>query len=433
MEKDIIIDGRRGTRQKNLGNRQRFVDRYKQQVKKAATENINRRTITDIAGGGDVSVPIGSTDEPSFQLDPATGKRVYVLPGNREYVAGDTIPIPDESGGGGGREGADQGDGMDEFRFILTRDEFMNIYFEEMELPNLVKTGLGKSNLEITHRAGFSKSGPMTNVDLRRTMRNSMGRRSALHRPSDGEMEEVLDGIEILTARERRSADEEHMLEVLRAELTRLKRARTIVPFIDEIDVRYRRFEKRPAPVTKAVMFCLMDVSASMSEAKKMLAKRFFLLLYMFLEWEYEEVTIVFIRHTTEAAEVDEKSFFTDQRTGGTVVSTALILARKIIEERYMSGGWNLYVAQASDGENFSGDTALCVQVLKERLLPFLQYFAYVEIPEVGPFSESGKSNSSLWESYTPIAQAHEFFKMKLIYGPGDIYPVLKDLFAKQS
>jgi len=433
MKQDLIIDGRKGARQKNLGNRQRFVDRYKQQVKKAVTENINRRTITDIAGGKDVSVPIGSTDEPSFQLDPATGKRIYVFPGNREYVAGDTIPIPDESGGGGGREGADQGDGMDQFRFVLTRDEFMNIYFEEMELPNLVKTSLGKTNLEITHRAGFSKSGPMTNVDLRRTMRNSMGRRSALHRPSDRDMEEVMDGIEILEAIERRSADEEHMLAVLTMELKRLERVRTVVPFIDEIDVRFRRFEKRPAPVTKAVMFCLMDVSASMHEAKKMLAKRFFLLLYMFLEWEYEEVTIVFIRHTTEAEEVDENSFFTDQRTGGTVVSTALIKACEIIEERFLSGEWNLYVAQASDGDNYSGDTALCVKVLTERLLPFLQYFAYVEIPEVGPYSESGKSNSSLWESYAPIAATHEFVKMKLIYGPGDIYPVLKDLFAKHS
>ena len=104
-------------------------------------------------------------------------------------------------------------------------------------------------------------------------------------------------------------------------------------------------------------MFCLMDVSASMDEDKKDLAKRFFTLLYLFLTRKYGEVDLIFIRHTDDAEEVDEETFFHDTRSGGTVVYSALELADKIRAERYASG-WNVYAAQASDGDAFGADPA---------------------------------------------------------------------------
>ena len=95
------------------------------------------------------------------------------------------------------------------------------------------------------------------------------------------------------------------------------------IPFLDPIDVRFNRFEAVPKPITQAVMFCLMDVSGSMSEEMKDLAKRFFMLLYLFIQRRYRHVEIVFIRHTHHAEEVDEDTFFYSRETGGTVVSTA--------------------------------------------------------------------------------------------------------------
>ena len=83
-----------------------------------------------------------------------------------------------------------------------------------------------------------------------------------------------------------------------------------MIPYIDPLDVRYRRFEAHPKPVAQAVMFCLMDVSGSMTEHMKDLAKRFYVLLYIFLKRRYKNVDVVFIRHTHQAQEVDEDTFF---------------------------------------------------------------------------------------------------------------------------
>ena len=128
------------------------------------------------------------------------------------------------------------------------------------------------------------------------------------------------------------------------------------MPFLDEIDLRYRHRITVPQPIARAVMFCLMDVSASMDEEKKDLAKRFFTLLYLFLTRKYEKVDLVFIRHTEDAEEVDEERFFHDPQTGGTVVYSALELMHEIVQARYPSSAWNIYAAQASDGDAFGAD-----------------------------------------------------------------------------
>ncbi len=116
-------------------------------------------------------------------------------------------------------------------------------------------------------------------------------------------------------------------------------------------------------------MFCLMDVSGSMDEEKKNIAKRFFTLLYLFLTRTYEHIDVVFIRHHTVAEEVDEENFFHSRETGGTVVSSALKLMRKVIEQRYANGLWNIYGAQASDGDNWLEDSVLCYDLLSEQIL----------------------------------------------------------------
>jgi uncharacterized sporulation protein YeaH/YhbH (DUF444 family) len=182
-------------------------------------------------------------------------------------------------------------------------------------------------------------------------------------------------------------------------------------------------------------MFCLMDVSGSMGEREKDLAKRFFMLLHLFLKRRYERLDIVFIRHTHDAQEVDEHTFFYSRQSGGTIVSTALEEMQKIVHERYATGEWNIYAAQASDGYTQTGDASRCVDLLNQELMPICQYYAYIEIldeREMEVFS-SEESGAELWRAYRTVAKDWKNFATKRIAKPADIFPVFRELFAKEG
>ena len=217
----------------------------------------------------------------------------------------------------------------------------------------------------------------------------------------------------------------------LAREIERLKRRQRAIPFLDPIDVRYSRFSPVLVPRAKAVMFCLMDVSASMGEREKELAKRFFILLHLFLKRKYERVDIVFIRHTDEAAEVNEQEFFYGRETGGTVVSSALKEMIAIREARFPIGDWNVYCAQASDGDNSGSDSRECVALLSQAILPLAQYYAYIEIADEG--SSLDESHKELWRSYAQLKEAEQGFAMARVADRSDIYPVFRKLFARQT
>jgi uncharacterized sporulation protein YeaH/YhbH (DUF444 family) len=194
------------------------------------------------------------------------------------------------------------------------------------------------------------------------------------------------------------------------------------VPFLDPFDLRYRNRVREPKPTSKAVMFCLMDVSGSMDESRKDLAKRFFILLYLFLSRHYEKTEVVFIRHHTQAAEVTEDEFFHATESGGTVVSSALTLMNDIIRERYMGSEWNIYGAQASDGDNWQQDSSKCRELLDSKILPLVRYYAYVQVAD---------EDQNLWEEYTRVRDANAHFAMQKIVTPSQIFPVFRDLFKK--
>ena len=211
----------------------------------------------------------------------------------------------------------------------------------------------------------------------------------------------------------------------LEADIARLKKRVEAVPFVDEFDLRYHNRVTRPRPKTQAVMFCLMDVSGSMSEQRKDIAKRFFILLHYFLTRTYEHIQVVFIRHHTTASEVDEENFFHSRETGGTVVSSALALMNEIIEERYPLADWNIYAAQASDGDNWPKDSGQCRELLTEQILPKTQYYAYVQI--------ESEQQQQLWQEYDSIREAHPHFAMQKIIERADIYPVFRRLMKKRE
>jgi uncharacterized sporulation protein YeaH/YhbH (DUF444 family) len=199
------------------------------------------------------------------------------------------------------------------------------------------------------------------------------------------------------------------------------------------VDLRYNRYEPTPQPNAQAVMFCLMDVSGSMTEDMKDLAKRFFLLLHMFLHRRYEKVELVFIRHTSEAKEVDEETFFHSRETGGTIVSSALVEMKRIVAERYPVEAWNIYAAQASDGDNYGNDGLVCLELLQDDILPVTQYFAYIEVYDArqAEIFLSNQNVSDLWKDYEKAASAHPNFAMKRVFSKADVFPVFHQLFAK--
>lgn len=427
-----FIDRRLNPKDKNLGNRQRFIRRARDQIRRVINDSIKDRKIADVDSGETITIPTRPIHEPRFRHSSKGGFREGVLGGNKEFSPGDRIRKPQGGQGEGrGKEGADEGEGDDAFQFALSRDEFLDLFFEDLELPDLVKKELQELEAAKPKRAGFATAGTPTRLAIRRTMRNSLGRRLVLHRPAEAELKEVEDLIRQI----EESGDEEHPgLEALYARAEALSRRRRLVAFIDPLDIRYRRYQPQPAPNSKAVMFCLMDVSGSMGEREKDLAKRFFILLHLFLRRQYDRIDLVFIRHTHHASVVDEDTFFYSRETGGTVVSTALNEMLKEVKERYSPNEWNIYAAQASDGENFAGDSEYCAKLLREKIMPLTQYYAYVEIldeREIELFANP-QVGAALWRSYRGVSGEFANFAMKRVGRPGDIYPVFRELFAKK-
>jgi uncharacterized sporulation protein YeaH/YhbH (DUF444 family) len=417
-----LIDRRPNSRGKSAVNRERFLRRYKAQIQGAVKKMIGERRIADMEKGGEVRVPRKDISEPQFGFGHG-GDREFVLPGNREYVVGDKIPRPEGSNGRGSGDEGGTGESEDAFVFSLSREEFMQIFFDDLELPNLARTAIGRSERKKSVRAGFAKTGVPANLAVVRTLKQSLARRIALA----GGLKREMQDLNAAFAHAVALGQAEEAARIFE-ELAHLERRRGIHPFIDEPDLRYRNRVLRPEPIARAAMFCLMDVSASMDEDKKDLAKRFFTLLYLFLTRKYQEVDLVFIRHTDDAEEVDEDRFFHDTRSGGTVVLSALELAEKIRRERYATG-WNVYAAQASDGDAFGADPARSARFLREHLLPATRYYTYLELAAPSTHERS----STLWAEYERIAESTRNFAMRRASEREQIYPVFRDLFKKDS
>ena len=430
MTRQHIIDRRLAGKNKSVGNRERFLRRYKDQVREAVQRAINGRSIRDIEKGEDIAIPKKDLSQPVFHHGQG-GIRDVVHPGNREYVKGDRIEKPQGGQGQGSGQGqaSDSGEGEDDFVFSLSKEEFMQVFFEDLALPNMVKTALAEVPEWKSHRAGFSSDGTPNNLHVVRSMRGALGRRIALGASTKGEVKELEARLAELRAAPvtgddaliRERAEE---IEAIEAKLQHLYGRLKGIPFLDPIDLRFRSRVKVPVPTTKAVMFCVMDVSGSMDEQRKELSKRFFILLYLFLTRHYDKIELVFIRHHTQAQEVTEDEFFHATETGGTVVSSALVLLDEIIRARYPTSEWNLYVAQASDGDNWHHDSSRCREIIEDKILPLVRYYAYVQVAQ---------TEQNLWDEYLVLAEQHKHFAMRKVLDASQIYPVFRELFKKEG
>ncbi|MFO6298650.1 YeaH/YhbH family protein [Rahnella selenatireducens] len=417
-----FIDRRLNGKNKSAVNRQRFLRRYKSQIKQSIAGAINKRSVTDVDSGESVSIPNADINEPMFHQGRG-GLRHRVHPGNDHFVQNDRIERPQGGGGGGSGQGeaSQDGEGEDEFSFQISKDEYLDLLFEDLALPNLRKNQHKQLTEFKTHRSGYTSNGVPANISVVRSLQNSLARRTAMTAGKKRELRELESTLTEVEHSEPAQLLEE---ERLRKEIAELRAKIAKTPFIDTFDLRYRNYERRPEPSSQAVMFCLMDVSGSMDQATKDMAKRFYILLYLFLSRTYKNVDVVYIRHHTQAKEVDEQEFFYSQETGGTIVSSALKLMDEVIQERYDPAQWNIYAAQASDGDNWADDSPLCHQLLAQKILPMVRYYSYIEITR--------RAHQTLWREYEVLQEKFDNFAMQHIREQEDIYPVFRELFHKQ-
>ncbi|WP_020526321.1 YeaH/YhbH family protein [Flexithrix dorotheae] len=414
-----IIDRRKNSKGKSLNNRQKFLKRVEGQIKKALPEILSQEKIKDSHNGGKVKVPVKGIKEHSFSHDPGSGNKNIVRPGNDKFVEGDRVPKPKQGRGSGRGKGSNSPEiTEDEFVVELSREEFLAYFFEDLELPNMVKKYMQSTDSFKNRRAGYVKYGVPSRLNVKTSYQQSLARQIALKGAFQQKIKELEEKI-------KKEKDKEKK-KMLQDELEERKKHMRTIPFFEEVDLRYNNFEKVPLPTTSAVMFCIMDVSASMGFHEKDIAKRFFTLLYIFLTKQYKNVEIVFIRHHTVAKEVDEEEFFNSRESGGTVVAPSLELMHKIIRERYDVDQWNIYCCQATDGDVWSDRDAVdCGRIVERDLLPVIQYMAYLEIND-------HDIDGSLWQVYSRFKEKAQF-SMRNIYDVSQIWPVFKGLFRKNK
>ena len=427
-----IIDRRLNPPGKSIINRQKFLKRAKQQIKETIQNSIGSKEMKDIGNNEKVTIKRKDTSEPSFRQNPNSGDRQRVLPGNKEYSVGDKIDKPKGGSGKGGSGEKNEGDPdgpdiIEEFEFHLTRQEFIEYLFEDLELPDFIKENIEGANQFKPGREGYSNSGSPANLNIPQTFKKSIGRKIALNRPSNDDIADLRNKIEAEEKKGKNPTD----LYVLLDEL--LKKQKTI-PFIEENDLKYNFWTAKPQPINKAVMFCLMDVSGSMGEKEKDVSKRFFLLLYLFLERKYDSIDLRFIRHTTTAEEVDEKTFFYDKVSGGTKISAGLEVIEQIIEKDYPVDKWNIYVAQCTDGDNTTQDNMIVEKMLTESILPAVQYYAYIQISNYHHDSHAAAMgygySYSAWPVYKKLDDQYKKMVCRQVEDKNKIWPIFQELFS---
>lgn len=446
----FYIDRRNAAKHKSAPNRAKLLKRTKAFVKQAAPTALG----SSVTGGGyttkqlsPIKVAQSALEEPWFAYS-RSGDAPTVYIGNKEYERGDEIPIPDEDDGDGDGDGAGNGDnGEDDFIVNVAANEFLDLFFEDCELPNLEHEKLTQKLDTKQQPAGYSTQGNPAQLSVIRSYKQSIGRRRALSAPYRDELTELQDELTALYAKGPDWADEDHVRATwIEERIIVLQRQMGAISMFDKIDLRYKKREQKPLHTVEAVLFIAMDISGSMTEDKKRIARRWFSLLYAFISKRYPDAQVRFITHTTTADERSEAEFFTTKINGGTLVSPMLKLINNVIKTDYDPTQTNIYVSHASDGDNWNTDTpAVVAEMVDEgHLMHKLQHFSYAEVGRDSPLPSpygmmsnqiSNGNDSDLWEAYTKVhdmPSINRKMAMVTIVDNESVYPVFKKVFKKK-
>ena len=381
--------------------------RHKKKIEKAIKEGIHNivaeESIISQDGKKKINIPVRGIKEYRFIYgDNSDNKKVGSAPGHeiqRGQKVGDAAKQPGK--GKGNKPGQDKGE--EYYEVEITLEELAEYLFSDLELPDLAKKTIKNITGEKWKRHGYRNDGIRPRLDKKQTAIKRIKRRKAVERRLARE-----DGAEQKAPAEEGNEEERF-------------------PF-HENDLRYRHIKKDVKESSNAVIFFLMDISGSMSQDKKFLARSFYFLLYHFINSRYKKCEVVFVAHDTEAYEVDEERFFKRGTGGGTMVSSGLQMVSDIITQRYHPNSWNIYCFQCSDGDNWADDNDRTVK-LAESIRDLSQLFGYCQIE---PKSERGNwaSEYKLAATYIPLTGSK--FKMVEIGEKDDIWPAFQNLLGKR-
>lgn len=436
----IFIDRRKAGKGKSTSNRQKLIKRIKNFIKVAEPRNIGTGGVSGTGAGAKNTSPVKvsaeALEEPHF-LYAAGGEETLVFIGNFEYDRGDVLDFP-QSSSKSSKAGLGE-NGEDDFIVNIARDEFLDLFFEDCELPNLSAEKYTEKLDVIQQQAGFSTTGNPAQLSIIRTYKQSLGRRWAIMNPYKEELQTLKEELEQLHAQHPKNPPEEVQLRIAEIEerIAVIYRKMNALDCFENADLRYRKKEAKPLKTVDAVLIMSMDISGSMDESKKKIARRWFALLYAFIKRRYANTELVFIAHTEEAFEMSEEDFFTTQVNGGTKVSSALDLINTIIKDRYDTQTTNIYVSHASDGDNYDSDNAMVKDILigDGHLMNKIQFFNYVEVGAQSGWMSSNNSTTNLWDTYDEVrtAQPKRKVTLSVIETAEDCYPVFKKVFRKEK
>lgn len=439
----IFVDRRQTGRGKSLNNRQKLLKRIKESIKSSKPSDIDTGGIR-ISGQphgtqsftNPIKVTRAALSEPTFHYDTQSGEYDVVLFGNDHWLKGDRFPVrshnEDEDGIGEGEVG--QGDdGEDDFIINISRTEFFDVFFEDCELPNLLETNEKDAPEAVWQRAGFQKIGTPGQLSIIRSFKLSKARRLALTINSREELKKLEEYLNKLMAEDYELSPENGIdtwiqeVQSITLQISELKTKINSVITFENLDLRFRRYDKIQVKTTDAVFCMLMDVSGSMDEGKKLMARKFFSLQYAFIKRKYPQTDLIFIAHTSDAEELTEEEFFSTRLSGGTVVSPAWILAHKIIRERYDPSLTNIYLSYAGDGDNWVNDN----ENVKKEIIDLLHKLRHAVYVQVGRNFAVSFAGATLWNTIENIASEYKKLALIQIDDENEVFDAFKTIYAK--
>lgn len=334
-------------RDRSAEDRRRHRELIEESIKKNLGNIIAEESIIGKSKDKKIKIPIKGIKEFQFiygKNKPGIGA------GDGNEKRGDKFPGDAQSGLGKGKAGNQEGE--DIYETEITIEEVIRYLFDDLNLPDIDKKQLSQLEEKSYRKLGYQHKGILPKLAKKRSVIEKIKRKQALKRALD----------------EAANNEEEHIEYKQNGRF----------PFIED-DLRYYRIKEDNKRDYNAVVMCIMDVSGSMDQTKKYLARSFYFLLYQFLQLKYANVDVVFIAHTTTAKEVNEKEFFHRGESGGTYISSGYDKALEIISERYSPTNWNVYAFHCSDGDNWSEDNKKAIESAK-KLCEVCNLFGYGEI-----------------------------------------------------
>ena len=357
--------------------------RHKRKVKEALKQNladvVSEQSLITSDGKKIVRVPIRSLEEYKFRFD--QGNEENVGAGNGDSKVGDVLERYGRANGPGRGPGAGEEPGNDYYEAEVTMEELAELVFEDLGLPNLEPKRLQEMESETVRFTDIRKSGPFSNLDKKRTIRENLKRNALAGRPRFGGLKND--------------------------------------------DLRFKTWERDVRRDSNAVVLAMMDVSGSMGTFEKYVSRAFYFWMVSFLRSKYDRVEIVFIAHHTEAKEVTEEEFFTRGESGGTKASSAYKLALEVLDARYPTDAWNIYPFHFSDGDNWPSDNEVCRRLVEE-LVVRANLVGYGEIRQ-GRYGYQ----STLMHAFEKV-ETPKFLRVT-IGDKTDVYPALRTFFGPRA